>query len=905
MAIFGLRSVTDRNQSLDPTNISGDVSVLLDVQNNDETVTGIALTLGDQVIQCRGTSADADPIAGMAESGGALEVECFFNTDAVDGACVGEQLMPLYANGDHALGAYVTTAEGARRDALATQQITLKNSGYVLLAHHAGASSMVVAGVTFHGGPSGADDENLNQFSACPVSYNGTMVGEVSLRALATGPGADTDAQVAATSLAFYRSQNVNRYGVALADDESPFMWSASSAHNTAVENTVTGTGANRAVADEMWIINDGAIKDADGLLVSDEFRSDGETAKLGPLYFDMKAPVVGANAEITIGGAAVPADRYYSDTAPNRRPQGFSVSETTDNGVGSIAAVVNVGDCSVSANTDTGQRGYGTAFVPLVENARLISELAEDDPNTEQTDDGGVDCYTAELASAEDGLGNATSLRNRTVQTANFFGVDRTPPEIDDLEPDEDGLILTGDAMVMLEVEDPDLETGEPGSGVAQVLYFTGPSNRPTSGPTAATIGADGVVQIPTTANGRDGTHSMTILVRDGASRYNQSVTGVTYRRDTAAPTFTAGSSPGAMNAGSSRSVTATVSGTIRDGNPIDDAILTLKANGGSLAFCDVDGTDVPLSSGTGMRTMNNGRDLENDSNVIEFSESFVINRGVAGGVEEFCFQLETEDAAGNVAGRGDGNSSSHMAGAFSVNWGAGMTATIDNAMIAEGGTGTITVVLDAQPTDTVKVTVASSDTLAATVPADTILFTADENDSDSWNDARSVTVTALEDPNDSDGNRMEDGMNETPTITVSALGGGYTGVRAPISVTVLDNDPIITVSEHDFTGGETTAADSVTVTATIANAVATGAGTRTINVPIAVSSDAGALGAVVPSTVAINIEEGETSGTATISVDASSATGASTWRVGTQFEMVTATITIKAPASSDDDDD
>ena len=59
VTIFGLREVTDRNAAVDPTDVAGDVTVLLDVQPNDENVTAIDLTLGDMVISCRGTSPTA------------------------------------------------------------------------------------------------------------------------------------------------------------------------------------------------------------------------------------------------------------------------------------------------------------------------------------------------------------------------------------------------------------------------------------------------------------------------------------------------------------------------------------------------------------------------------------------------------------------------------------------------------------------------------------------------------------------------------------------------------------------------------------------------------------------------------------------------------------------------------
>ncbi|MXX68725.1 MAG: hypothetical protein F4Y74_07180 [Gemmatimonadales bacterium] len=164
--------------------MAGDISVLLDVQYNDETVTNVDLMLGDEVISCRGASSDAAAptgvVPGVAESGGSVEIECFFDTDQVAGECTGMQMMPRFANGVHELGARITTSDGSTREALATQMITLKNSNYVMIDHNPGGTSLVVSGVTYYGGPS--SDDNLNTFDVCPVAFDGTMVGSIGLR---------------------------------------------------------------------------------------------------------------------------------------------------------------------------------------------------------------------------------------------------------------------------------------------------------------------------------------------------------------------------------------------------------------------------------------------------------------------------------------------------------------------------------------------------------------------------------------------------------------------------------------------------------------------------------------------------------------------------------------------------
>ena len=437
VAIFGLRSVTDRSMSLDPTNMSGDVSVLLDVQANDETVVGVALTLGEQVIQCRGTSADADPTAGLAESGGEIEVECFFNTDAIDGECVGEQLSPLYANGDQALGAYLTTAEGKTRETFGTQNVTLNNAGFVMVTHSKG-NAVLKSGVAIYGGPSDAD--NQNTFQACPVSYGGTEVAKLSLRALNTG-AAKAEPHEAATSLAFTAPTGTGAArkifnGVA-ADREDTFSWEVHSSFNGAVQDE--GPGGR-----EHWLFVGETLENADGLDVREEFGATnaGESdAAVGPFYFDFKAPTA---AGIAVGqslAAAGPILAGVSYSAGN-----FYLDASDGEGIGLGSHGISVGDCAANSSVNFPGRGSANraevGFDALYADVTSIAELAEDDAVRNRGDSNGADCYVAELASLTDKLGNAwrwsgdPRLASSYHHTATF-GVDKTAPVLEDFEPD------------------------------------------------------------------------------------------------------------------------------------------------------------------------------------------------------------------------------------------------------------------------------------------------------------------------------------------------------------------------------------------------------------------------------------------------------------------------------------
>ena len=933
VAIFGLRDVEDRSKSINPTNVSGNISVILDVQPNDETVTAIALTLGDETVQCRGTSADASsPVAGLAESGGQIEVDCFLDTDAVNGACMGMQLDPTYANGDYALGAFVTTDEGHTRSVVATQPITLKNSGFVIISHEAGAMSVVsetTKGLTFYGGPSTAEG-NLNQFHACPVSYGGTTVGELQLGTVLTDTERPNPNRVDGAKITFRNPAGGPLYPI---DDEAPFTWSVSTAHsrtgNSAVENVPGET--------EHWVEVIGLIKNGDGLDVTGQFA----TRPAGPYHFDFRAPRIndpessaieasgpfgadGARANISLTDGT-----YLSDNS-NTTPR-LVVSNVAEMGVGGVDETIAVGDCSITANTDGASRG--TAFVAAFEDVRNISELPEEDAKSDLSDDGGLDCYVAELQALQDAIGNSTWLGGSTprVQSAGEFGVDRTAPEVSRLRPDET-LVLARDTLTF-EAEDPPLETGEPGSGFSELRgqrFFSGAFRTDGSNVTASNVDEDVILDVGALD---DGSHAVRGRVGDRARPTNWNTAVFEFVRDTKAPTFTAGSGPGAVSAGSSGSVTVTVSGSIRDANVIDEALLSVWANMGSTAVCAGDDTrtdthttgDYKLSS-----TRVGTKDIENDTKRIDFEESFTIKRPAAGGgMEELCFVLEVKDVAVDATGDDDAaNDAQYAAGSFSINWGVGMTIaaeaggtnTLDamgKLMVTEasgdaGGTntGTYTVVLDAEPAGPVTVEIGIPDGANVTISEasgtaddNMLLFEPDNTNSAIWSTPVTVTVTGVEDSRDTAD--PEDATDDMVTLTHTATGGGYGGVVGSVPVTVLDNDVKLTVTHGAITAGGT-AAVPVEIKAEVVRGPAAGDGVRTITVALAAGTggDGGAQitdgsGATTAS-VSIEIPEEATSGTVTVNVTPGSAAGTIMVGGGSGApEQVPATITISAASS------
>ena len=652
VAIFGLRSVTDRNTAVDPTNVSGDVTVLLDVQPNDETIAGIALTLGDETIHCRGTSSGRDGF--IAAASGELEVECLFKTASVMGECVGAQLAPLFANGDHTLGARVTTADGETREAIVTQPVTLNNSGFVMVVHSAGSASAVVAGVTYHGGPVDEDDDsNQNSFHACPVSYDGTTVGELSLTTKLTGPGA-TELEVGEDETA--------PPTLAITKQMDAFTWNVVPASNGGVEN--------RPGKDEHWVINSGDIKDDGGLLVTSKFRGDAEVM-IGPLYFDFKAPTwthdpdEGEPVEILrstrSGPVSVAGKTFYNSG-------NFSVRGLTDGGVGGAAASFAAGDCSTVANSDSLK---STAFVPAagLEDVSGFGDLPEDDYVNDFTDAGGLNCYVAEVTAAYDGLGNEATLPGTPIGTRGYFGVDKTRPSVSDVTPSGAGMILTPAATLSFEAEDPDLATGEKGAGLWGTNWFipgrTGPLYRAPTSP-FGTIGSH---------LARDGTYSVRAQVWDDAEPGNGGQITYSFTRDGTEPTFTVSKSQSNIGNTQATRVNVSVGGTISDANGIEAAELSVRSPAdGVCPTGAADELNLPAR-----RVSGNKRDLSsNGSTTITFDETFTVSAPSAGDIsgagsfveEALCFYLYTEDVATDEDGDGPGNYEMYDVGSFSVSW-------------------------------------------------------------------------------------------------------------------------------------------------------------------------------------------------------------------------------------------
>ena len=117
-----------------------------------------------------------------------------------------------------------------------------------------------------------------------------------------------------------------------------------------------------------------------------------------------------------------------------------------------------------------------------------------------------------------------------------------------------------------------------------------------------------------------------------------------------------------------------------------------------------------------------------------------------------------------------------------------AGITVNPATLTIDEGEVGTYTVVLDAQPTDSVTVTVGGFTGTDLTVSKEKLTF-----DTSVWSTAQTVTVTAGEDA---------DAVDDEATLTHTPAGGGYDDVTGPTVVVTVDDADAASTATVTLTG-------------------------------------------------------------------------------------------------------
>ncbi len=811
VAIFDLMRVEDGSR-VDPSNVSGDIWVVLDVQNNDETVAGIALTLGEDVIQCRGSSSDQATPAGLAKSGGQVEYNCLLKTATIMGECMGEQVDPMYANGEHALGAFITTAEGERREAAASQPVTLMNNSYVEVVHNAGRV-LTHGGRAFHGGPSG--EGNMNSFSACPVSFEGTEVGELTLEARRTDTDSEPRQMVDRPTVSFQTGKAAPDNDPSPTLTEAPYTWTIDPEFNAMVETMDD---------DEFWVVNSGAITNAEGDDVTAEFRKAGEAME-GPLHFDFKAPSLAEDAEIRVAKKAIAAGTSYSVGKIEGNDTEFSLAGAMDGGVGvnDAMTMIAVGDCAANeTDTDKIDRTEdGFVAIEGYEDVSAIADLEEEDATRSKTDKNGADCYVAELAMLADRLGNAW-MGGKTpaswLQTANF-GVDKTAPVISNVAHD-DGDVFDDAAVIEFEVENPKLASGDDGTPLSGTVTRPGATSSAdpiTAGEVEFGVNAgDDDDAEATVSVDKDGEYDVTVTVQDRAMPPNKASFEANLVYDATDPTFSGPTYLGEITGALTAAIG--IEGSLKDvTSGIDEYTLSVFVNDDdATAFCG--GDDTAVSPTRLPKNFSKPRDGKGGKS-IAIPAFAVTPPSDTSTPENLCVEVAAEDRAGNALAATD-------AAFITVNWRSniprilitgsatdGAFAAADTAFAeGDGLPATVLIALGATPTGNVTIEFTSSDDEVLPPPADLVLAAgtattavaiADAPDQDAGGAARTAPA-ATNDDNVSD---------DKVTITATAKGGGYDGMKASFSVLVTDDDWMLTVSDDEIERGGST---DVTVTLT-----------------------------------------------------------------------------------------
>ena len=880
VSIFGVQDLS--GGSVDPTNVSGNVNVLVNYESNDEVVVGIELLIDDYAMHCRGSTGSGE--SDLAGSGSQVEIPCLFNTAAVMGECSGAQMAPMFSNGEVVLGARLHTQGGDTRDALATQAITLKNSNYVMVGHSAGSNHVLVGGMPLYGGSSEAEG-NMNSFSACPVAFDGTTVGKMSLRALSTGADKATPHQ-AATSLSFMAPTTMPAatFNGMAADRERAdgFTWAANSDWNGMVEDE--GPGGR-----EHWVFAGEKLENDSGVDVSADF---GIENPFGPYYFDFKGPVPGS---IQVNKAD-PAGQHYSAAKDNA----IALSSVTDMGAGvdDASIMIAVGDCSAAANNVNVPAAMmpdrtKTPFDAMYASVSHISDLAEEDATRDGPgkDSNGLDCYVAELTSLADKLGNAWSGRKAPgswKQTA-AFGVDKTKAVLSDIEPDDQGLVFGEKPDMTFEVDNPKLASGDDGTGLEYEVEQKVGKNYVAAG-SAAPDGRDVTVTLDDAVIAEDGAKSVRVTVSDGATPANEASYTLDFGFDTKAPTYSISRTQGNIGRTGASSVTAAVEGTVSDANNIETATLRLlRPNAEGVCYAgDLDAIPTADTLPTARLTGGYKRNLaDGTAKSVSLNSTFTIKPpdplpAMSDDPEAFCFRLDVEDVAVESHGRGDGNDETYAdVGSFSVDWPrvadppdppppgptftftsneGDATATENTAVteldVPEGSTDRTYYVHLSDEADTPTATAPVNVTITAapglSVTPRTFDFWDETLGTPAPHDSILVTITTAHDL---------DIVSNVGALTHSATGFD----DATLMVTSEDDDFVITTDVASIE--EDDAATEVTVTVTAGTATSAA---RTVTVDLGYPSGDAETTPAAPTTATVVIAADATSGDTTVNVDA-----------------------------------
>ncbi|MBF2754646.1 MAG: hypothetical protein ISN29_05230, partial [Gammaproteobacteria bacterium AqS3] len=150
-----------------------------------------------------------------------------------------------------------------------------------------------------------------------------------------------------------------------------------------------------------------------------------------------------------------------------------------------------------------------------------------------------------------------------------------------------------------------------------------------------------------------------------------------------------------------------------------------------------------------------------------------------------------ETAQIALTASGGGYAGVSGQVSVSVTDNDSPALTLSASSLTAGEGGSATFTAVLDTRPSGAVTINLASIGSGDVTLDQSALIFTISN-----WDTPQTVTVRAAED---------DDAIVDAASITLTAVGGGYGGITASLSVSVTENDAAgLALSETSLTPAE-----------------------------------------------------------------------------------------------------
>ena len=218
----------------------------------------------------------------------------------------------------------------------------------------------------------------------------------------------------------------------------------------------------------------------------------------------------------------------------------------------------------------------------------------------------------------------------------------------------------------------------------------------------------------------------------------------------------------------------------------------------------------------------------------------------------------IDETDEALMVTGSADGLAAGSATLTINDDDTRGVTVSETSLDVAEGGSGTYSLVLTSQPTADVTITPSVSGDPDVTVSPASLTFTASN-----WGDAQTVTVTAAGDA---------DADDDAARIAHAVSGGDYDSVAAAdLPVSVSDDETAsteVTLSLGTSTLGEDAGATVVLVTATLNGAPMTAATAVTVAVGASGDDAVEGMDYAVVADLTLTIDAGDTSGSASFTL-------------------------------------